>query len=140
MFLCREVEINTESNVEAVQSRYPFARGTRQAGTAQNRTTLSKSGDQLPSLVCIMNYNKQMGKFHLVFKCPAISSACCATVATSLQFYTRNTFMTSSPRWLMTFTAMRPEAGLLNGYETSLFRVSQASLLISALSVVLRAL
>jgi hypothetical protein len=38
----------------------------------------------------------------------------------------------------MTFTAIRPEAGLSNGREVSLFSVSQASALISALSVVLR--
>ena len=49
---------------------------------------------------------------------------------------TRNTFITSSPRWLMTFTAMRPDSGLSNGREMALFSVSQASWLISALSVV----
>ena len=32
---------------------------------------------------------------------------------------TRNTFMTSSPRWLMTFTAIRPEVGVSNGRERS---------------------
>ena len=39
----------------------------------------------------------------------------------------------------MTFTAMRPDVGLANGLEVSLWRVSQASWLISALSVVFRA-
>ena len=53
---------------------------------------------------------------------------------------TRNTFITSSPRWLMTFTAMRPDSGLSKGREVSLCRVSHASSLISALSVVLSAL
>ena len=106
----------------------------------KNRSTPSNLGNLLPSLVCIMNYTNKMRKSYLLFNYTAISSACCATTATSFQFYTRKTFMTSSPRWLMTFTAMRPESGLLNGYETSLFRVSQASLSISALSAVLRAL
>ena len=32
---------------------------------------------------------------------------------------TRKTFITSSPRWLMTLTAMRPDAGLANGRDTS---------------------
>jgi hypothetical protein len=40
----------------------------------------------------------------------------------------------------MTFTAMRPDFGLSNGREVSLFSVAQASSLISALSVVLSAL
>src|SRR5262245_50156374 len=31
-----------------------------------------------------------------------------------------NTFITSSPRWLMTFTATRPEFGLAKGSEVSL--------------------
>jgi len=53
---------------------------------------------------------------------------------------TLNTFMTSSPRWLMTLTAMRPERGLEKGREVSLLSVAQASSLISALRVVLRAL
>ena len=52
--------------------------------------------------------------------------------------YTRKTFITSSPRWLMTLTAMRPEVGLGKGREVSLWRVSQASWLISAFRVVLR--
>ncbi len=49
---------------------------------------------------------------------------------------TRNTFITSSPRWLITFTAMRPLFGLGNGREVSLLSVAQASASISALSVV----
>ena len=53
---------------------------------------------------------------------------------------TRNTFITSSPRWLMTFTAMRPDSGLSKGREVSLCSVSHASSLISALSVVFSAL
>ena len=53
---------------------------------------------------------------------------------------TRNTFITSSPRWLMTFTAMRPDFGLGNGREVSLFSVAHASSLISAFSVVFSAL
>jgi hypothetical protein len=52
---------------------------------------------------------------------------------------TLNTFITSSPRWLITFTAMRPDFGLSNGREVSLCRVAQAASSISALSVVLRA-
>jgi hypothetical protein len=53
---------------------------------------------------------------------------------------TENTFITSSPRWLMTLTAMRPEAGLGNGRDVSLLRLAQASSSISALSVVFSAL
>jgi hypothetical protein len=52
---------------------------------------------------------------------------------------TLNTFITSSPRWLMTFTAMRPDFGLAKGREVSLCRVAQAASSISALRVVLRA-
>ena len=37
----------------------------------------------------------------------------------------------------MTLTAIRPDSGLAKGREVSLWRVSQASWLISALSVVL---
>ena len=51
---------------------------------------------------------------------------------------TRNTFITSSPRWLITLTAMRPVSGLGKGREVSLFRVAQASASISAFKVVLR--
>ena len=40
---------------------------------------------------------------------------------------TRKSFITSSPRWLITFTAIRPEAGLSNGREISLFSDAQAS-------------
>ncbi len=47
-------------------------------------------------------------------------------------------FITSSPRWLMTLTAMRPEPGRSKGREVSLFRVAQASASMSALSVVFR--
>src|SRR3712207_7733023 len=46
----------------------------------------------------------------------------------------------SSPRWLMTLTAMRPELGLSKGREVSLLRVAQASSSISARRVVLSAL
>lgn len=45
---------------------------------------------------------------------------------------TRNTFITSSPRWLITFTAILPVAGLAKGRDVSLFRLSQASSSISA--------
>ena len=54
-------------------------------------------------------------------------------------YSTRNTFITSSPRWLMTFTAIRPLFGIGNGRETSLFSVAHTSALISAFSVVLSA-
>jgi hypothetical protein len=53
--------------------------------------------------------------------------------------YTPNTFITSSPRWLITFTAIRPVLGFGNGRETSLFSVSQASASISAFREVFRA-
>ena len=43
------------------------------------------------------------------------------------------------PKWLITFTAMRPDFGFSKGREVSLWSVSQASWLISALRVVLRA-
>ena len=56
-------------------------------------------------------------------------------------FYaTLNTFITSSPRWLMTLTAMRPDLGFSNGRDVSLLRLAQASGSISALSVVFSAL
>ena len=54
--------------------------------------------------------------------------------------YTRNTFITSSPRWLITFTAIRPLLGLSNGREVSLCSVAQASRSISAFKVVFSAL
>ena len=44
-----------------------------------------------------------------------------------LHQWIRNTFITSSPRWLMTFTAMRPDSGLLKGRDSALCRVFQAS-------------
>ena len=53
---------------------------------------------------------------------------------------TENTFITSSPRWLMTLTAMRPDVGLEKGREVSLLRLAQASSSISALNVVFSAL
>jgi hypothetical protein len=40
---------------------------------------------------------------------------------------TRKTFMTSSPRWLIALTAMRPVDGFGKGREVSLLRLSQAS-------------
>jgi hypothetical protein len=40
----------------------------------------------------------------------------------------------------MTLTAIQPEVGLSNGRDVSLFNAAQASALISALRVVLRAL
>jgi hypothetical protein len=46
---------------------------------------------------------------------------------------TLNTFITSSPRWLITLMAMRPVLGLSKGREVSLLSVAQASSLISAL-------
>ncbi len=52
--------------------------------------------------------------------------------------HTLTTFITSSPRWLMTFTAMRPDFGLGKGREVLLWRVAQASALISAFSVVFK--
>ena len=48
---------------------------------------------------------------------------------------TLKTFITSSPRWLITFTAMRPDSGLSNGREVSLRSVAQASASISAFNV-----
>ena len=41
--------------------------------------------------------------------------------------YTRNTLMASSPRWLITLTAIRPEVGLENVRETLRRSVAQAS-------------
>src|SRR4029077_3585250 len=69
--------------------------------------------------------------------------AACRLLACALRppvYLALNTFITSSPRWLMTFTAMRPDAGLSNGRDVSLLSVAQASALISAFSVVLSAL
>jgi hypothetical protein len=37
------------------------------------------------------------------------------------------TFITSSPRWLITFTAIRPFFGFSKGRDVSLFSVAQAS-------------
>src|SRR6266850_1954493 len=68
------------------------------------------------------------------------SNASSAAAATRLDQSTRNTFITSSPRWLMTFTAMRPDFGLGNGREVSLWSVAHASSLTSAFNVVFRAL
>jgi hypothetical protein len=51
-----------------------------------------------------------------------------------------STFITSSPGWLMTLTAMRPDLGFGNGREVSLLRLDQASSSISALRVVFSAL
>ncbi len=65
---------------------------------------------------------------------------CSGTVCyKSLMFHTLKTFMTSSPRWLMTLTAIRPDLGLSKGLDVSLLRVAQASALISAFNVVFRA-
>src|SRR5260370_14401171 len=57
-----------------------------------------------------------------------------------LHHFTLKTFITSSPRWLMTLTAIRPDLGFSKAREVSLCRVSHASRSISALSVVLSAL
>ena len=47
---------------------------------------------------------------------------------------TGNTFITSSPKWLITFTAIRPVPGRGNGREVSRYSVAQASSSISARS------
>ena len=52
----------------------------------------------------------------------------------------RNTFITSSPRWLITLTATRPVDGRGNARDVSLLSDAHASSSISAFSVVLRAL
>jgi len=49
--------------------------------------------------------------------------------------FTANTFITSSPRWLITFTAIRPDFGLAKGREVSEYGLSQAAWPISAFSV-----
>ena len=54
--------------------------------------------------------------------------------------HTRNTFITSSPRWLMASAAMRPNEDRSKVREVSLLSVDQASSLISALKVVFSAL
>ena len=46
--------------------------------------------------------------------------------------HTLNTFITSSPRWLITVTATRPFFGLSNGRDVSLLRLDQAAASISA--------
>ena len=48
--------------------------------------------------------------------------------------------MTSSPRWLIALTAIRPEPGFLNGRDVSQGRLCQASTSISALRVVFEGL
>lgn len=62
----------------------------------------------------------------------AVKPAACCLIST------RNTFISSSPRWLIIFTAMQPLAGLGNGREMSLWSVAQASASVLALSVVWR--
>ena len=56
------------------------------------------------------------------------------------RYSTRNTFIASSPRWLMIFTAIRPKLGTSNGLDTAEFNVAQASASISAFKVVFNAL
>lgn len=51
----------------------------------------------------------------------------------------RNTFITSSPRWLITFTAILPLLGFGNALDVSLFSVAHASASISAFNVVFSA-
>lgn len=46
--------------------------------------------------------------------------------------HTRNTFITSSPRWLITLTAILPDLGFGKAREASLQRLAQASSSISA--------
>lgn len=53
--------------------------------------------------------------------------------------HTLNTFCTSSPKWLMTFTQMRPSFGLGNGREMVAFSSAHAVSSISALSARLSA-
>lgn len=50
------------------------------------------------------------------------------------------TFITSSPKWLITFTAIRPLVGRGKGRDTSAFSDDHASSSISAFSVVFSAL
>jgi hypothetical protein len=52
---------------------------------------------------------------------------------TSLAYSIRNAFIVSSPRWWITFTAMRPDLGFSNAQEVSLWSVAHACGLISAL-------
>jgi len=54
--------------------------------------------------------------------------------------HTSKTCITSSPKWLMTFTAMRPWSGGSKGREVSRWRLLQASSSISAFRAVFRAL
>lgn len=49
----------------------------------------------------------------------------------------RNTFITSPPRWLITFTAIRPGCGLSNGRDVSLFQRRPGFLIEPRFSVVL---
>jgi hypothetical protein len=48
----------------------------------------------------------------------------------------RNAFIASSPRWLMTFTALRPDVGLSKGWEVS--RLSAASSLYAPSPTIIR--
>ena len=68
------------------------------------------------------------------------TSAKISRYSSSVILYTVNTFITSSPKWLMTLTAMRPVDGRGNAREVSLRSDCHASSPISALSVVLRLL
>ena len=69
----------------------------------------------------------------------APNSIACMVLCTSEPrgSYGLNTRIASSPRLLMTLTAMRPVVGLGKGREMSRFRVAHASASTSALSVVL---
>src|SRR4051812_43998309 len=51
---------------------------------------------------------------------PARRPAIAAGSSARIGQVTLNTFITSSPRWLITFTAMRPRDGFGNGRDVSL--------------------
>lgn len=68
------------------------------------------------------------------------SNECRAASVRPLAHQTPNTFITSSPRWLITLTAIRPVFGRGNGREVSERRLAHASSSISAFSEVFSAL
>jgi len=73
----------------------------------------------------------------------AADSQPCSTVVNLRPYqlyWMLNTFITSSPRWLMTLTAILPDDGLGNGREMVLLKLAQVASSISAFRDVLRAL
>lgn len=81
-----------------------------------NSVSVPRNGPPLPTTVCQSYENDGHGR------------------------YTENTLIASSPRWLITLMAIRPDLGFENGRDVLLRSVAQACRSISALRVVFKAL